>query len=204
MQVTDEIKQLLITTAKQKRVYLEGNILKIINDPTNDPKFAEYINNCKERDSNSRKKRLEVTKQVQNQNKELARLLDENDRVNKQLSRALEEASTSADEARLAEKQAMDAKLEAERLRDVAVDDFDSLRKRTQFELMGKIVRAALMVILGVGILTTVLFAYTIFTGSKNAILESTWSNMFGILLTNAFSIVGTVMGVKYASGNKE
>jgi hypothetical protein len=26
---------------------------------------------------------------------------------------------------------------------------------------------------------------------------------MFGILLTNAFSIVGTIMGVKYASENK-
>lgn len=26
---------------------------------------------------------------------------------------------------------------------------------------------------------------------------------MFGILLTNAFSIIGTIMGVKYATGNK-
>jgi hypothetical protein len=32
------------------------------------------------------------------------------------------------------------------------------------------------------------------------AIIGSTWSNIVGILLTNAFSIVGTIMGVKYAS----
>jgi hypothetical protein len=30
------------------------------------------------------------------------------------------------------------------------------------------------------------------------------WSNMFGILLTNAFSIVGTIMGVKYATKDKD
>jgi len=41
-------------------------------------------------------------------------------------------------------------------------------------------------------------------TGKDTQIIGSTWSNMFGILLTNAFSIVGTIMGVKYASENKE
>jgi len=34
----------------------------------------------------------------------------------------------------------------------------------------------------------------------ETQIIGSTWSNMFGILLTNAFSIVGTIMGVKYAN----
>ena len=34
--------------------------------------------------------------------------------------------------------------------------------------------------------------------------IGSTWSNMLSILLTNAFSIVGTLMGVKYASENKK
>ena len=29
-------------------------------------------------------------------------------------------------------------------------------------------------------------------------------SNMFSILLTNSFSIIGTIMGVKYASEEKE
>jgi hypothetical protein len=43
-----------------------------------------------------------------------------------------------------------------------------------------------------------------IFTSKETQIIGSTWSNMFGILLTNSFSIVGTIMGVKYASDNKE
>jgi hypothetical protein len=37
-------------------------------------------------------------------------------------------------------------------------------------------------------------------SGTDTQIIGSTWSNMFGILLTNAFSIVGTIMGVKYAT----
>ena len=80
------------------------------------------------------------------------------------------------------------------------MEDLDTLQKRTQFELMGRIVKVALMVIVGVGLLTTALFTYTLITGQENPILESTWSNLFGILLTNSFSIIGTIMGVKYAT----
>jgi hypothetical protein len=46
------------------------------------------------------------------------------------------------------------------------------------------------------------MFALTLFKGVENKIVESMWSNMFGILLTNSFSIIGTIMGVKYASSN--
>jgi hypothetical protein len=44
------------------------------------------------------------------------------------------------------------------------------------------------------------MYAFAIVTDKETQIIGSTWSNMFGILLTNAFSIVGTIMGVKYAS----
>jgi len=37
--------------------------------------------------------------------------------------------------------------------------------------------------------------------GLDAKIIESTWSNLFGILLTNSFSIIGTIMGVKHANG---
>jgi hypothetical protein len=56
----------------------------------------------------------------------------------------------------------------------------------------------------GVGVVTTLMFALTIIYGIDNKIVESAWSNMFGILLTNSFSIIGTIMGVKYASENRE
>jgi hypothetical protein len=53
---------------------------------------------------------------------------------------------------------------------------------------------------MSVGVITTVMYATAMITGKDTQIIGSTWSNMFGILLTNAFSIVGTIMGVKYAS----
>ena len=78
------------------------------------------------------------------------------------------------------------------------------LQKKTQTELIGKIVKVALFVIIGVGIITTILYIIAMFTDKDTQIIGSTWSNMFGILLTNAFSIIGTIMGVKYASEKKE
>jgi len=183
-----------------KKIYLEGNILKVLQPEENDFELIEYLKICKEKDITSRKKRLDVTKQVQNQYKELEKASKENERVNIQLSKALDEASNSEKEAHRLREVAENARKEAERLRDEAKEDLDTLQRRTQFELMGRIVKVALMVILGVGLLTTALFTYTLVTGQENPILESTWSNLFGILLTNSFSIIGTIMGVKYAS----
>ena len=79
----------------------------------------------------------------------------------------------------------------------------DVLIKKSQSELIGTVVKVALMVICGVGVVTTMLYAAAIFTSKDTQIIGSTWSNMFGILLTNAFSIVGTIMGVKYATEKK-
>jgi hypothetical protein len=39
--------------------------------------------------------------------------------------------------------------------------------------------------------------------GKDTQVISAAWSNIFGILLTNAFSIVGTIMGIKYATENK-
>ena len=46
--------------------------------------------------------------------------------------------------------------------------------------------------------------AVALVKGLDTVLLGSTWSNMFSILLTNSFSIIGTIMGVKYASEEKE
>ena len=74
------------------------------------------------------------------------------------------------------------------------------MQKKTQFELIGTIVKVSLFVILGVGVTTTGMYAMAIMSGVDTSIIGSTWSNIIGILLTNAFSIIGTIMGVKYAS----
>jgi hypothetical protein len=52
----------------------------------------------------------------------------------------------------------------------------------------------------GVGVFTSALYMFVLYQGYDSKIIESTWSNLFGILLTNSFSIVGTIMGVKYAT----
>lgn len=196
IKITEYTRNVLLEIAKTKKIYVEGNFLKLLQAEKGDTEFAEYLKICKEKDTTARRKRLDVTKQVQAQNKQLEKAAKENETLMQDLKSALDRAE--------AEKQnAEKLKAEAEKLRDDAVEDLETLQKKSQFELVGQIVRIALIVIMGVGVITTALFAYTIVTGQENPILESTWSNLFGILLTNSFSIVGTIMGVKYATGEK-
>ena len=90
--------------------------------------------------------------------------------------------------------------------KDAALNDLDVMMKKSQSELIKIIVKVALSVIIGVGVVTTVLYWMAIVTNQDTQIIGSTWSNMFSVLLTNAFSIVGTIMGIKYATqeGGKE
>ena len=84
--------------------------------------------------------------------------------------------------------------------KDAALNDLDVMMKKSQSELIKIIVKVALAVIVGVGLVTTILYWAAIITGQDTQIIGSTWSNMFSVLLTNAFSIVGTIMGIKYAT----
>ena len=84
--------------------------------------------------------------------------------------------------------------------KNAALNDLDILMKKSQSELIKTIVVVALVVIVGVGVITTILYWMAIVTNRDTQIIGSTWSNMFSVLLTNAFSIVGTIMGIKYAT----
>ena len=225
MKIQKSTRDILLEIAKHKRVYVEGNFLKLIEPEEGDEEFEEYLKLCKEKDSTSRRKRLEVTKQVQKQNSELERAQKENKRVNRQLEKALNEAIDSAEQSKKSKEEAETAKeelevalqlaeqskeeahklkAEAELAKEVAETDLSLLQKKTQTELMGNIVRVALWVIMGVGLLTTALYVFVMVRGLDAKIIESTWSNLFGILLTNSFSIIGTIMGVKHATKDKE
>jgi hypothetical protein len=96
------------------------------------------------------------------------------------------------------------ARIRAEEAKHNAENDLDVLQKKTQNELISTIVRVALWVIMGVGIITTGVYVLTLFVGKDTQVISAAWSNIFGILLTNAFSIVGTIMGIKYATENKQ
>ena len=192
MHVEKVTREELLKLAK-KKIYLEGNILKVIKAEEGDTEFNKYLETAKTRDKTSRKKRLEVTKQVQEQNKELVTKQEENDALMVDLQDALEEAKNATWEAEKLRE-------EAEKGKEQALEDLELMQKRSQFELIGLIVRMALIVICGVGIITTIMYGIALMSDQDTQIIGSTWSNMFGILLTNAFSIVGTIMGVKYAS----
>ena len=217
-------KEALLDLYKSKKIALEGNILKVI-DSDGDVEFDTYVKDSIEKDKENRRKRLDITKQIQNKNKELLEGEIEKERVNLELVAALEEAEESKKEAICAKEQAELAKEEAETAREEAEDaraeaekskieainaknlaegDLELMQKRTQFELIGTIVKVALWVILGVGVITTLVFMIALFAGKDTAVIGSTWSNIIGILLTNSFSIIGTIMGVKYASSDKK
>jgi hypothetical protein len=65
-------------------------------------------------------------------------------------------------------------------------------------------VKSALFVIMSVGFITTIMYSFAILSNKDTQIIGSTWSNMFSVLLTNAFSIVGTIMGIKYATSDNQ
>lgn len=197
MKVDKSIRDWLLDVQKAKRITLEGNILKVLEADEDDEAFLKYIKDALEKDKESRRRRLDITKQVQEQNKNLLISQEENERMNEELKAALNIAEEEKIKAEAAKAEAVIAK-------DAALNDLDIAQKRSQFELIGTIVRVALYVIIGVGFTTTAMYVVALVTKADTQIIGSTWSNMFGILLTNAFSIVGTIMGVKYASEKKE
>lgn len=220
MKLNKDTKNKLIELQREKKLTLEGNILKII-DADGDVEFQKYLTEAIEKDKESRRKRLDITRQVQTQNNELTKWKEENERVQLELVDSLKksetamlEAQKSKEEADLAREAAEQAKIEAEDSKEEALiakteaenakiaaeNDLDLVQKRSQFELIGTIVKVALWVILGVGVVTTSMYLFAILKGTDTQVIGSTWSNIIGILLTNAFSIVGTIMGVKYAS----
>jgi hypothetical protein len=196
MILSKQDRDLFLKLSKEKKVFLEGNIAKVIKASEGDNEFDEYLKFCIKRDNDSRRKRLDVTKQVQSQNKTL-------ESVNSKNIKLMEELKSSLEESLKLKNDAERAKLEAESAKNDALQDLDVLQKKTQTELIGTIVKIALWVIIGVGLITSGLYLTVLIIGGDSNIIESTWSNLFGILLTNSFSIIGTIMGVKYATETK-
>lgn len=176
--LSSEDKKQFIEYCKMKGVCLEGNILKVL-DTSEDPEWDQYVKTAIEKDMSIRRKRLDMTKEIQAKNLELIKWKTENEKINEELKQALESTEKS---------------------KEIAINDLDLLQKKTQYHLIETIVKVSLWIVCAVGVITTIMFGITLLMGTENKIIESMWSNMFGILLTNSFSIIGTIMGVKYAS----
>jgi hypothetical protein len=127
---------------------------------------------------------------IETQNEELIAWREENEKIQQDLQREMINSER--------------ARIQAEEAKTNAINDLDILQKRNQTELISTIVRVALYIIVGVGIITTGVYVFTLVMGKDTQVISAAWSNIFGILLTNAFSIVGTIMGIKYATENKQ
>ena len=94
---SDEIRKAFIDLAQSTKVYLEGNILKLI-DPGDDPEFRAYLEESVRKDKFARQRRLAITKQIQQQNKELIYHDEKNQLLNDELKLALIEQQKSKDQ----------------------------------------------------------------------------------------------------------
>jgi small-conductance mechanosensitive channel len=213
----------LIKLFESKNIGLEGNVIKLIE--SDNDSFKDYLKKCTDKDKDSRRKRLEITKKIQLQNNELSDLNEQNQKMMEDLQSTLKEAEEQKTQIEKQNGELIDwreenekiqqelqkemiksesARIRAEESKTNALNDLDILQKRNQTELISTIVRVALYIIIGVGIVTTGVYVFTLVMGKDTQVISATWSNIFGILLTNAFSIVGTIMGIKYATENKQ
>lgn len=176
----DELtKSALIRIQKTTGIYLEGNILKLLDVDETDREFKDYLEKAISLDKETRKKRLDITKQIQSQNRELISWKDKHSEVLEDLEQALKSAETAKEEAQ---------------------KDLEILQKKVQTELIGTIVKVSLIIIVSIGFISTALYITALILDKDTTLIGNSWSNMFGILLTNCFSIIGTIMGVKYAT----
>lgn len=175
MKLPPEVREALIGLAADRGIYLEGNVLKVL-ETDGDEAFEKYLEDAVERDSDMRKKRLEIMKQTQEQNRELERTQEK-----------LKNALVVAEDAKAAVEQ-----------------DLDTLRKRTQFQLMRRVVGIALGLVVSVGLVTTALYVTALVLERDTEVIGNAWTSTLGILLTNSFSIIGTIMGIKYAAPEKK
>ena len=224
IKIDSNTKKTLMDLYLKKGIGLEGNITKLI-DTEDDEDFKKYLKDCETKDGDKRRKRLEMTKKIQKQNEELVTLNEKNEKMMEDLQSTLKETEEqrvkieTQNEELIAwreenEKIQQDlqreminsekARIQAEEAKTNAINDLDILQKRNQTELISTIVRVALYIIVGVGIVTTGVYVFTLVMGKDTQVISAAWSNIFGILLTNAFSIVGTIMGIKYATENKQ
>ena len=119
-------KKQLIQLFEDKKIALEGNILKLI-DTSGDEDFENYVKSSIEKDRETRRKRLEITKQVQVQNKELLESKGELEIIQKnledsfeKLQKSMEEVEASKEESEKLRLEAENARVEAEQAREEA------------------------------------------------------------------------------------
>ena len=94
IKIDSNTKKILMDLYVKKGIGLEGNITKLI-DGEDDEDFKKYLKECETKDSDKRRKRLEMTKKIQKQNDDLIKLNDENQNILNELQTTLNEVEES-------------------------------------------------------------------------------------------------------------
>lgn len=101
IQLNEETRQALLKLAQETQVYPEGNILKLF-DPGDDEAFKAYLEKSMARDRAMRQRRLDITKQIQIQNRDLTKFNEQVSLLNKDLTIALEEQKKAKEQVIMA------------------------------------------------------------------------------------------------------
>jgi len=136
IKIDESTRKQLLEYYRDNEIYLEGHILKVIAF-TGDEEFDAYLKDALARDAESRRKRIDFNKDVQHQNTELRKAQAENEEIKKRLRTSLDTAETA---------------------KNLALDDLETAQKKTQVELISSIVKVALWIICGVGVITSCMF----------------------------------------------
>jgi len=210
IEINKHIKKKLLKLREDDGIVLEGHILKLI-DAGDEEEFQSYIHDCIEMDKKTQLELSKSQKENDRVNRQMIKALDQAEEANVKMIKAKNDAIKAKDEAEASKIEALHQKRKAEKARaesenskNTAENDLELIQKKSQFELIGKIVKASLWVIAGVGIVTTLIYLYVLINGLDSVVIASTWTNIISILLTNSFSIIGTIMGVKYATESKD
>ena len=94
MELHESSRRALIDLKRDRNIYLEGNVLKLL-ESSGDLEFQEYIESAIERDRENRRKRLDRTKHVQSQNISLLKSQEDNSTLLEELKMTLKSVEES-------------------------------------------------------------------------------------------------------------
>lgn len=175
--MTRECVEMLLEIS-EKGIYLEGALLKVISksNTLRDEDWIGYLKLASERDEIKSRERVELTQEALNQKSEL-------ERAHKKIKQQYELLKTEK------------AKVED----DVCnlEKNLKVLREKNQLKIMNNVVNICLRIIIGIGVSCSLILIIMLICGNQSDLVESTWSQSILLMLSNSFSIIATIQGVK-------
>lgn len=164
-------------------IYLEGALLKVLTkeNKLSDDDWIEYLKIANDRDENKSKERVELTHEALNQKTELERA---HKKIKQQYKLLKEEKEKVEDNVCTLE------------------NDLKILREKNQLRILNHVVNICLRIIIGIGFSCSIILVVMLLFGKQSDLIESTWSQSILLMLSNAFSIIATIQGVKSLKDN--